>query len=99
MRISEKTLENQVRRALSLTGWGTWKSHGNKFQKGWPDLFACHSEHGARWIEMKTPRGKLTRDQRIMFPRWAEHGVGIWILTGVHDIALLWCLPNWEEWL
>lgn len=77
-----------------------WKTHGNRFQPGWPDLYASHPEHGTRWIEVKRPKGgRLTRAQRVRFPEMSEAGVGIWVLTGAQEIGALFDPPQWEAWL
>ena len=94
----EKVIENGIRRALEAEGWLTAKAHGNRFQKGWPDLYCHHPEHGERWIEVKTPSGKLTPDQRRVFPRWEAAGVRIWVLDSTGEIHRIWGDPNWREW-
>lgn len=86
---SEASIQAAIRRRLEAEGWLVEKSHGNQFQAGWPDLYCHHPELGARWIEVKTPRGRLTQAQRVLFPKWERFGVGIWILKGEDEVALL----------
>lgn len=96
----EKVIYQRVRRALEADGWLVEKTHGSMYQVGWPDLFLCHPRHGMRWVELKRPReGKLKPSQEKKFARWQQHGVGIWILTGVADIPKLFEAPNWYWWL
>lgn len=83
---------------MERKGWLTDKTHGNKFQSGWPDLYCHHPLHGGAWIEMKaTKRKKLTRSQRGLFARWSKYGVRIWVLTGPEDYDLLFDEPNWKD--
>jgi len=61
------------------------ETHGNMYQAGFPDLFACHSSFGQRWIEVKLPEMKgsrFTPAQLESFPKICAHGSGVWILTG-----------------
>ena len=97
----EKSIEKKIRRKLEADGWGTWKTHGSRFQAGFPDLYCLHLEHGQRWIEVKRPghRGKLTSAQVALFERWAEKGMGIWILTDKSLTGLLDGPPNWRDFL
>lgn len=96
---SEKAIQDAIRKALREDGWLVAKAHGNRFQKGWPDLYCHHPLHGERWIEVKRSKGKLTKDQRRRFPEWAHYGVGIWVLTSETEIPLIWERPNWDQWL
>lgn len=97
---SEAAIQAELRERLRRDGWLVVKSHGNKFQPGWPDLYAHHPEHGARWIEVKRPKaGRLTKAQRVVFAEWSVYGVGIWVLTSAEEVGLLLEEPNWSEWL
>ena len=89
-------------------GWNVEKTHGNLYQKGWPDLYAMHPglpnvDGGrplTRWIEMKRPgQGELENSQKILFRQWTDHGVKIWVLTTVADYEKLFKEPNWHWWL
>lgn len=85
---------------MTRNGWLVEKSHGSRFQAGWPDLLAMHVEHGQRWIEVKRPKaGRLTRAQRKNFARWTAHGARIWILDDEKGLeSVLSGEPNWETW-
>ena len=37
-RRSEKSIQNAIRNTLERAGWLTEKTHGNRYQPGWPDL-------------------------------------------------------------
>lgn len=83
---------------MKRLGWlNPQKSHGNKYQVGWPDLFTCHPEYGPRWIEMKSERGKLRKSQVIKCSLWSKFGVGVWVLRGPKDYQVLFSPPNWRE--
>lgn len=58
-------------------------THGNLFQRGFPDLYAVHPEYGQRWIEMKHYIS-FTKAQKDNFPA-IHRAVGIWILTDSTD--------------
>lgn len=66
--------------------WVVSATHGNAFQKGFPDLYAAHKRHGQRWIDCKV-EGKysFTKAQKVIWPLWEAVGVGIWILTGANN--------------
>lgn len=87
-----------MRKLLRRDGWLTAKSHGNLYQAGWPDLYCFHPIHGARWVETKTKRGRLTPAQFETFSEWVRYGVPIWILTEPRP-DLLFEPPNAQGWL
>ena len=95
----EQSIQNQIRKRLKEIGWSTRKTHGNKFQAGWPDLYCYHREYGERWLEVKTPTGRLTKAQRKEFPLWEADGIKIWIAESAEDVPeLLFEEPNWRNW-
>ena len=71
---------------LTLRGWTLMPTHGNLFQRGFPDLYALHEEHGSRWIEVKNPKKfAFTPAQKTYFPVMSLAGVGIWVLVAATD--------------
>jgi hypothetical protein len=71
---------------MQYQGWVVEKTHGNRFQSGFPDLFCCHSQHYIRWIECKVIRNHnihFEQSQIIKFSKWISHGVKIWIIAGI----------------
>lgn len=94
----EKLIEGRIRAKLEADGWLTEKTHGNAYQSGFPDLFCHHPQHGTRWIEVKTPKGRLTKAQRKKFPVWDSFGVKIWVLTSEEEVHMLFGTPNWRTW-
>ena len=93
----EQAREKAIRRALQEQGWLVEKTHGNRFQAGFPDLFCYHPEHGMRWVEVKTPTGRLTHAQFVNFSKWESFGCGVWILIDATEINLLHEPPNWRR--
>jgi hypothetical protein len=87
-------------------GWFVRNTHGNAFQKGFPDLFAFNesflkTEFGAvRWIDVKVEgQYRFTKAQCLEWPEWEAGGVGIWIITGDadSDYAKLFDPPNFRD--
>lgn len=73
---------------LAVKGWYVMVTHGNMYQSGFPDLFACHSTYGQRWIEVKLPNmkgSKFTPAQLRCFPKLCANGSGVWILTAAKE--------------
>lgn len=98
----EDTIRDAIKDKLTLLGWYVKQTHGNMYSEGWPDLFACHSSYGQRWIEVKLPNmkgSKFTPAQVRDFPKFCANGSGVWILTGTSDseIDKLFKPPNWWQ--
>lgn len=99
---TEQEIQDDIREFLRLRGWETFRLHGNVYQKGIPDLYACHPRHGPRWIEVKKPKGyKFTKDQLREFPRLERAGDKIWILCAgsMSEYQKLFGPPNWRSYL
>jgi len=74
-------------------GWRCDKTHGNQYQKGFPDYFFSHPKYSARWVEIKRLSRKadgslsqyasFTDAQKNLFPAWLANNVGIWVIA--HD--------------
>jgi len=63
-------------------------THGNLYQRGFPDLYATHFKFGPRWIEVKLPNMKgsrFTPAQMESFPKLRANGTRIWILTAATE--------------
>lgn len=83
----EDRIQHDIIQMLTLRNWICMPTHGNMYQRGFPDVYAVHNEHGQRWIEVKNPRKfSFTPAQRKYFPIILASGVGIWILTGATDL-------------
>lgn len=85
---------------LKQRGWLVERMIGNQLQKGIPDIYIYHHEHGARWVDLKNPVDyEFTSAQKWKWPIWESHGVGIWIITGWTDEEYdkLFAEPNWRD--
>lgn len=94
---------------LKAKGWHVERLVGNAFQKGIPDIFIIHPEHGLRFIDIKVyKRYHLTKAQRAKWPIWEKFGMGIWILGAdskeactkehmINEYEKLFNKPNWRD--
>lgn len=98
----ESELQDQIVKLLKLHDWYVKETHGNMYQSGFPDIYACHKRYGSRWIEVKMPEGySFTPAQIDTFPEFAAKGVGVWILTAATEeqYNLLFKPANWHMFL
>jgi hypothetical protein len=100
----EKIIQDAIKDFLKIKDWYVMQTHGNMYQSGFPDLFACHSRYGQRWIEVKLPEmkgSKFTPAQLDCFPKLCAHGSGVWVLTAATEAeyAKLFKRPNWWTYL
>jgi hypothetical protein len=94
----EFKLQRDLKAYLKRRGWFVQAFTGNAYQTGVPDLFVFHPDHDFRWIDLKRPdRYEFTKAQRAKWPEWHAGGVGVWILTGIHDYDKLFGPPNWRD--
>ena len=85
---------------LQGLGWMVEITHGGQFQRGFPDLYISHPEHGPRWIDTKVEGDyDYTDAQRLKWPVWHQHGTGIYIITAatLEQYERLWQPPNWLD--
>lgn len=88
----ETDIVHAIRGWLYNMGWLTYKTHGSSQQSGFPDLYAIHPGHQARWIEVKQPlKISFTDAQRWHFPRMIKHGAKMWLLTS--PMLQVWARP------
>lgn len=100
----EAVIQQAIIDYLAIKGWYVMVTHGNMYQSGFPDLFACHSVFGQRWIEVKKPDfkgSKFTAAQLECFPKICANGSGVWILTGAteREYNKLFKAANWWVYL
>ncbi len=98
----EAIIQRQIINFLTLRGWFVKSTHGNMYQSGFPDLYACKRRYGTRWIEVKNPLSyKFTPAQMEDFSRLTAEGVGIWILVAATELEYkkLFLPPNWWSYL
>jgi len=98
----ETRIQKAIIKFLRAREWCVKETHGNMYQSGFPDLYACHLRYGSRWIEIKQSTGyKFTPAQLETFPEWASKGVGVWIMTGANEeeYKKLFKPANWNWYL
>ncbi len=96
----ERDIQEALKVELTQHGWYVYETFGSIYQSGWPDLYACHYDFGARWIEVKNPTSySFTPAQLEYFPLMVAHGCGVWVLTGAGQIGKLFEGPNWWTYL
>lgn len=85
---------------LEARQWLVERMIGNAYQVGIPDLYAHHIKWGSRWIDVKV-RGRysFTPAQKLKWPLWESHGIGIWILVEADqdEYDKLFHSPNWRD--
>ena len=98
----EAAIQERLIRTLQEDGWYVKVLHGDLYQHGFPDLFACKKGHGWRFIEVKNPAAyRFTAAQYECFPRLMSEGVGVWILVDNTDFEIkkLDGPANWTDYL
>jgi hypothetical protein len=96
----EAEIQDRVLLKLRDDGWFCKELHGDLYQYGMPDIFACKKGHGWRFIEIKNPKGyRFTAAQQEAFPRLQSEGVGVWILTSEQQVDKLAGPPNWHHFI
>jgi hypothetical protein len=98
----ESILQEKIMNIFKLHDWYVRNTHGNIYQSGFPDFYACHTRYGTRWIEVKIANHySFTPAQMDVFPEFSAKGVGIWILTAATETQynLIFGPPNWHMFL
>ena len=95
MLISETKIQKHIIDALYKLGWLVLRNHaqgvkytggrGKNPSAGIPDLLAV-KESKYVWIEVKTPKGKLSKSQEDMHLKLRFHGATVLVATSVEDI-------------
>jgi hypothetical protein len=96
----EYKIQSEFTKYLEARGWHVERMIGNVLQKGIPDIYIMHPKHGSRWVDLKNPIDyDFTNAQKVKWPTWEEHKVGIWIITGWTDTDYdqLFGPPNWRK--
>jgi len=98
----EAKIQAAIVNMLRQREWLVKETHGNLYQSGFPDLYACHHDYRARWIEVKNPTAyRFTGAQLRDFPRFSAAGAGIWILVAAteSEYQKLFGPENWFSFL
>lgn len=91
--------EDDIVRELEKQNWTVMRTHGNLYQKGFPDLYCIHPEHGIRWVEIKNRQYRFTGAQIKYFRLMDACNVRIWIIRDVEEIKKLFEPHNLREYL
>lgn len=83
---AKKPPEEKIRDALVKLmrelGWWVHITHGGAYSSGLPDLLACHSAYGYRFIELKNADSyHFTARQEIEFAEMMKCGVGLHVVA------------------
>ena len=100
--MTEAKIMDNVKLFMEIRSWTVLRMHCNAYQKGIPDLWACHPSYGPRWVEIKKPeKYKFTKDQLKVFPKIEKSGAGIWILNAgtMDEYRKLFFPHNWKDYL
>jgi len=82
----EQLIQDKFIKFVRLRGWHVERMIGNAHQKGIPDLYLFHREHGHRWVDIKNPvRHTLTKAQCQKWPVWESKGIDIHIIVGASE--------------
>lgn len=66
---SEKVFLKHVKAEAKKRGWTFFhETYSLGSDKGFPDVFICHDDHGSRFVELKYGKNKLGPDQE----RWRD---------------------------
>ena len=100
----EARIQSDLLDWLRMRQWFCKPTHGNAYQDGFPDIFACHHNYGQRWIEVKLPDMKGSKFQASQlrdFPLICANGSGVWVLTGANqrEYDKLFKPCNWHQFL
>lgn len=96
----EAAIQRRVVDMLTLRGWYVKTTHGNSYQAGLPDIFACHSSFGSKWIEIKKPvKYRFTTAQLTVFTGFSKCNIGVWVLTHENQYGNLMGGANWHTFL
>lgn len=90
MKPTEKSIMLGIKQALSFKGWTVIRMPPSIYSgKGLADLYAIR--HGISvWIEVKSPKGNLSRDQ-VWFGKRIEQAGGIYVVARSVDYAVECC--------
>jgi len=83
---TETEIQGSIKTFLQWQGWFVFKIHQSALSyKGIADLYAIKAGRGV-WIEVKTPRGKLSEHQVAFRDEIVRHGGEYVVATGIEDM-------------
>ena len=64
--VSEKRWQETVEEMAGYLGWTCWHDRDSRRNDpGFPDLVCAHPEYGAIFMELKTERGRVRKEQQF----------------------------------
>jgi len=88
-KIKESDIQSAIKQYLQLKGWFVVKIHQSLGSyRGIADLYAIKDGRSV-WIEVKTPRGKLSRWQEKFREEIESHGGKYVVARGIEDLEKL----------
>ncbi len=98
----ERKIQDEIVKFLRAKSWHVMETHGNAYQSGFPDVYACHFRYGARWIDVKNPKSyKFTVAQLEHWPLMTANKGGVWIMIAAteEEYSKLFREPNFWQYL
>lgn len=87
--VSERQIQAAIKQYLQMRGWFVVKIHQSLGSyRGIADLYALKNGQHV-WIEVKTPRGKLSKCQEQFKADIEAHGGMYIVARGVEDVSSL----------
>lgn len=90
--MTEAQIQRDIEQFLRLSGFLVYRMNSGKVrnnvrmnEKGTPDLLAV-GLHRTLWIEVKTPEGRVSTDQKRMHERLEHRNQEILIARSVEDV-------------
>lgn len=92
----ETKIVNKLTSRFKAAGCYVKKLHGNAFQSGLPDLLVISKQWGTIFVEVKTPRGKLSPRQINEFAKMSRVGAKIFVINNADNWDIVKTKkPNW----
>lgn len=101
----ESTGAHDLRVKMKALGWLIFKTHGDEFFKGFPDLICVHLKYGTIYVETKSFRkNHVLEDTQIkVFMDLDKHGAKVYVARSAddyHDVIMTLTgelkTPNWH---
>jgi len=86
----EKRVDRAVMAYLQMRHWHVTRlqqTRASKITPGVPDLYIMRPGHGAYWVELKAPGGRLSRYQEAWHLMARAAGVRVLVVTSAAELA------------
>jgi hypothetical protein len=89
--ISEDALWEQLRSLAAMYGWRIYHTHDSRrSEPGFPDVVAVHRDRGFLVAELKSEKGRLSREQELWLSAFEEVGVETHVWRPAHLQEMAW---------